>query len=166
MGIASLHPSHRPKTVAPLIAFPAKLRNNIKGIRGLGAMRIILVLAAAAMCSGCATVLRGTTDQVGFNSTPSGAEEQLQTNHRRLRTAISQLIVTLPLTYVTISVTFCSESRSVRDAIARVLSIVRSECGARGRNDTLRFRAASGIIWPALRPVRGVRHWTGTGGGG
>ena len=37
-------------------------------------MRIILVLAAAAMCSGCATVLRGTTDQVGFNSTPSGAE--------------------------------------------------------------------------------------------
>jgi hypothetical protein len=37
-------------------------------------MRIILVLAAAVMCSGCATVIRGTTDQVGFNSTPSGAE--------------------------------------------------------------------------------------------
>ena len=37
-------------------------------------MRIILVFALAAMCGGCATVIRGTTDQVGFNSTPSGAE--------------------------------------------------------------------------------------------
>jgi hypothetical protein len=37
-------------------------------------MRIILVLALAATCGGCATVVRGTTDQVGFNSTPSGAE--------------------------------------------------------------------------------------------
>jgi hypothetical protein len=37
-------------------------------------MRIILVLALAAMCGGCATVIRGTTDQIGFNSTPSGAE--------------------------------------------------------------------------------------------
>jgi hypothetical protein len=37
-------------------------------------MRIILVLALAATCGGCATVIRGTTDQVGFNSTPSGAE--------------------------------------------------------------------------------------------
>jgi hypothetical protein len=31
------------------------------------------VLAALAL-SGCATVIRGTTDGVGFNSTPSGAE--------------------------------------------------------------------------------------------
>lgn len=37
-------------------------------------MRFVLVFALAAMCGGCATVLRGTTDQVGFNSTPSGAE--------------------------------------------------------------------------------------------
>lgn len=37
-------------------------------------MRILLVFALAAMCGGCATVIRGTTDQVGFNSTPSGAE--------------------------------------------------------------------------------------------
>jgi hypothetical protein len=37
-------------------------------------MRIVWVLALAATCGGCATVLRGTTDQVGFNSTPSGAE--------------------------------------------------------------------------------------------
>ena len=34
----------------------------------------------------------------------------------------------------------------VRDAIARVLSIVRSECGARARNDTLRTRAVPGIM--------------------
>jgi hypothetical protein len=37
-------------------------------------MRIMLVLALAATCGGCATVVRGTTDQIGFNSTPSGAE--------------------------------------------------------------------------------------------
>lgn len=37
-------------------------------------MRVLWVFALAAMCGGCATVLRGTTDQVGFNSTPSGAE--------------------------------------------------------------------------------------------
>jgi hypothetical protein len=37
-------------------------------------MRIIWVLALAVTCGGCATVLRGTTDQVGFNSSPSGAE--------------------------------------------------------------------------------------------
>ncbi len=37
-------------------------------------MRIVLVLALAAMCGGCATIVRGTTDEVGFNSTPSGAE--------------------------------------------------------------------------------------------
>jgi hypothetical protein len=37
-------------------------------------MRVIFALALAAMCGGCATVVRGTTDQVGFNSTPSGAE--------------------------------------------------------------------------------------------
>ena len=38
------------------------------------------------------------------------------------------------------------QSRSVRDAIARVLSIVRSECGARARNDTFRSRAVPGIM--------------------
>ena len=37
-------------------------------------MRLVVVFALAAMCGGCATVIRGTTDQVGFNSTPSGAE--------------------------------------------------------------------------------------------
>jgi hypothetical protein len=37
-------------------------------------MRIVLALALAALCGGCATVVRGTTDEVGFNSTPSGAE--------------------------------------------------------------------------------------------
>jgi hypothetical protein len=37
-------------------------------------MRILLAMALAAMCGGCATVIRGTTDEVGFNSTPSGAE--------------------------------------------------------------------------------------------
>jgi hypothetical protein len=39
----------------------------------------------------------------------------------------------------------------------------RSECGARGREDTARTRAASGIIGPALRPVWEVRSldWDG-----
>jgi hypothetical protein len=37
-------------------------------------MRIVLAFALAALCGGCATVVRGTTDEVGFNSTPSGAE--------------------------------------------------------------------------------------------
>jgi hypothetical protein len=46
------------------------------------------------------------------------------------------------------------ESRSVRDAIARVLSIVRSECGARGRTDTRRTRAASGIMQAGITTGR------------
>lgn len=37
-------------------------------------MRAILVCALALCCSGCATVIRGTTGNVGFNSSPSGAE--------------------------------------------------------------------------------------------
>jgi hypothetical protein len=39
-------------------------------------------------------------------------------------------------------------------AIARVLSIVRSECGARGRNDTVRTRAASGIMQAGITTGR------------
>jgi hypothetical protein len=38
------------------------------------AVRVALVIVLAVSCGGCATVIRGTTDQVGFNSTPSGAE--------------------------------------------------------------------------------------------
>jgi hypothetical protein len=37
-------------------------------------LRIVLAMALAVFCGGCATVLRGTTEGVGFNSTPSGAE--------------------------------------------------------------------------------------------
>jgi hypothetical protein len=37
-------------------------------------MRWTVVLALAVSCGGCATVVRGTTDQIGFNSEPSGAE--------------------------------------------------------------------------------------------
>lgn len=37
-------------------------------------MRIALVIGLAVLCGACATVIRGTTDGVGFNSTPSGAE--------------------------------------------------------------------------------------------
>jgi hypothetical protein len=38
------------------------------------------------------------------------------------------------------------ESRSVKDAFGRGYSRMRSECGARGRKDTVRSRAASGIM--------------------
>lgn len=41
---------------------------------GLFIMRIVLVIALASLCGGCATIIRGTTDQVEFNSMPSGAE--------------------------------------------------------------------------------------------
>src|SRR5690242_3292098 len=37
-------------------------------------MRLVVVVALALACGACATVIRGTTDGVGFNSTPSGAE--------------------------------------------------------------------------------------------
>lgn len=37
-------------------------------------MRSILVLALAALTGGCATVIRGTTNTVGFDSQPSQAE--------------------------------------------------------------------------------------------
>ena len=55
------------------------------------------------------------------------------------------------------------ESRSVKDAFGRGYSRKRSECGARGREDTARSRAA----WasPCRHYDRRVRcfHWTGTG---
>ena len=38
------------------------------------------------------------------------------------------------------------ESRSVKDAFGRGYSRMRSECGARAREDTARSRAASGIM--------------------
>jgi hypothetical protein len=37
-------------------------------------MRPVLLVAFSLLCGACATVIRGTTDGVGFNSTPSGAE--------------------------------------------------------------------------------------------
>jgi uncharacterized protein YceK len=36
--------------------------------------RIVLIIALASLCGGCATVIRGTTDEVAFKSSPSGAE--------------------------------------------------------------------------------------------
>jgi hypothetical protein len=35
---------------------------------------VVLILALASLCGGCATVVRGTTDEVAFKSSPSGAE--------------------------------------------------------------------------------------------
>jgi hypothetical protein len=52
---------------------------------------------------------------------------------------------TNPLTSVTIPDTY-RESRSVKDAFGRGYSRKRSECGARARKDTVRSRAASGIM--------------------
>ncbi len=40
-------------------------------------MRIVLVLGAALMIGGCATITRGTTSNVGFDSQPSGTEVRL-----------------------------------------------------------------------------------------
>jgi hypothetical protein len=37
-------------------------------------MRVILVLALAGLTGGCATVIRGTTNTIGFDSRPSQAE--------------------------------------------------------------------------------------------
>lgn len=36
--------------------------------------RVVLIIALACLCGGCATVIRGTTDEVAFKSSPSGAE--------------------------------------------------------------------------------------------
>ncbi len=47
------------------------------------------------------------------------------------------------------------ESRSVKDAFGRGYSRKRSECGARGREDTARSRAWASCL-PALRPAREV----------
>jgi hypothetical protein len=57
-------------------------------------------------------------------------------------------------------------SLMVGDAFGRGYSRRRSECGARGREDTARPRAASGIIRPALRPVREVLPGLGQAGAG
>jgi hypothetical protein len=55
------------------------------------------------------------------------------------------IIATSHLTLIPNSVTN-RESRSVKDAFGRGYSRKRSECGARGRKDTVRSRAASGIM--------------------
>jgi len=44
-------------------------------------MRILIVLAASAALGACATVTRGTTNQVTFNSEPSGAEVRTSIGH-------------------------------------------------------------------------------------
>ena len=36
--------------------------------------KVMLIIALACLCGGCATVVRGTTDEVAFKSSPSGAE--------------------------------------------------------------------------------------------
>ena len=36
--------------------------------------KVVLIIALACLCGGCATVVRGTTDEVAFKSSPSGAE--------------------------------------------------------------------------------------------
>ncbi len=51
----------------------------------------------------------------------------------------------------------------IEGRLSRRYSGKRSECGARGREDTARSPGGLGIILPALRPVREVLHWTGTG---
>lgn len=48
-------------------------------------MRVLFALAAAAALAGCATVTRGTTDQIQIQSEPSGAN---------VRTSLSQTCVT------------------------------------------------------------------------
>ena len=50
----------------------------------------------------------------------------------------------------------------IQDAFGRGYSRKRSECGARGREDTARSPGGLGIILPALGPAREVLHWTGT----
>ena len=42
-------------------------------------MRAVTVIALGIACASCATVIRGTTDQIGFNSTPSGVEVHTST---------------------------------------------------------------------------------------
>jgi hypothetical protein len=54
--------------------------------------------------------------------------------------------VTFSLTWVLVSATLLNESRSVKDAFGRGYSRRWSECGARAWSDTLRSRAASGIM--------------------
>ena len=58
---------------------------------------------------------------------------------------MASLKVTNSLTFVSVSATN-RESRSVKDAFGRGYSRMRSECGARARKDTVRSRAASGIM--------------------
>jgi hypothetical protein len=45
-------------------------------------MRILFVLSLAAMCGGCATITRGTTDQIQMASEPQGADVQTSEGHR------------------------------------------------------------------------------------
>jgi hypothetical protein len=44
-------------------------------------MRILLALALASACTGCATVTRGTTDQVQILSNPDGADARTSMGH-------------------------------------------------------------------------------------
>ena len=75
----------------------------------------------------------------------NGGTPNLCSTLRRLHLRLVAIIATLLLTSVPISDT-SRESRSSRDAFGRGYSRKRSECGARARKDTVRSRAASGIM--------------------
>ena len=45
-------------------------------------MRFVTIVALAVACAGCATITRGTTDQVQIQSVPSGAEARTSMGHQ------------------------------------------------------------------------------------
>ena len=80
-------------------------------------------------------------------------EESIVRYHALNRSRVGRA-VTISLTSSHRSCYAVTESRSVKDAFGRGYSRMWSECGTRGRNDTIRSRAASGnYARPALRPV-------------
>jgi hypothetical protein len=77
----------------------------------------------------------------------------------------AQMIVAFTLTLVTISDTL-RESNLAHEGRLWEVDPKAGASAVPAGGVTTRTRAASGISWPALRPVREVRHWTGTGWGG
>src|SRR5580692_9550241 len=56
------------------LANPARVVLASAWVWGVVMYKVVLIIALACLCGGCATVVRGTTDEVAFKSSPSGAE--------------------------------------------------------------------------------------------
>src|SRR3982074_3819722 len=77
-GSAAEPYSHAARYREPPLAYPLRLRTRFPPSGGNDPMvRLLLAAALALPCFGCASVTRGTTENISISSTPRGATGEL-----------------------------------------------------------------------------------------